>query len=62
MHFVGMLAFSMDAPIFYDVRMTTTSLLLPVAATWLGLSAACRFSASAGGRSSPAGSSSDLPL
>jgi PAS domain S-box-containing protein len=43
MHFVGMLAFSMDAPIFYDVRMTTTSLLLPVAATWLGLSAACRF-------------------
>ena len=43
MHFVGMLAFSMDAPIFYDVRMTTTSLLLPVAATALGLSAACRF-------------------
>ena len=43
MHFVGMLAFSMDAPMFYDVRMTTTSLLLPVAATWLGLFAACRF-------------------
>lgn len=43
MHFVGMLAFSMDAPIFYDVRMTTTSLLLPVAATWLGLAAVCHF-------------------
>src|SRR3954469_3451109 len=43
MHFVGMLAFSMEAPMFYDVRLTPMPLLLPVAATGLGLSAACRF-------------------
>ena len=43
MHFVGMLAFSMDAPIFYDVRMTTSPCSCRSRRPGLGLFVACRF-------------------
>ena len=42
MHFVGMLAFTLPVPVSYDVRLTAISLLLPIAATALGLYVACK--------------------